>query len=157
WADLRILVCVRNPLEVAQSLLDRDEFPYLAGLRLWRAYYGILLQSVPLERCVVTTYAAYFVDAAAELRRVCDAIGLPAKETNLSTAIATVAPQLRHTRVASAELADLPLPEGVADLFRTLRNAAGPIAARESAATSDPLSPRLLGQILRIEEGLVRQ
>src|SRR5262249_44430754 len=49
------------------------------------------------------------------------------------------------------------LAEGVADLSRALRNAAGPIAALESAATSEPLAPRLLGQILRIEEGLVRQ
>ena len=44
---LKVVVCVRNPLEVAHSLSQRGMSSLAFGLRLWQTYYERLLAAVP--------------------------------------------------------------------------------------------------------------
>jgi Sulfotransferase family len=101
WLDLlpglRIVVCVRHPLEVALSLKQRNNTSYTHGLSLWEAYYGQVLDAVPAERLIVTHYDAYLRDPGAEVARIVELVGLP----DAGVAEATAAPDsdLRHQRI----------------------------------------------------------
>ena len=104
WPDLRVVICVRNPLAVAQSLLERDQFSYLTGLELWLTYNRRLLDSVSPECRIVTHYEAYFHDGEAELTRVVGRLGLPADGARVRSACATVQAGLRHWQLVAADL-----------------------------------------------------
>jgi len=44
-SDMRYVICVRNPLDVARSLERRDGFPLEKGLLLWMQYTGSAIQN----------------------------------------------------------------------------------------------------------------
>ncbi len=75
WLDLepelRFIICVRHPLEVALSLKRRNQNSYSLGLRLWERYYATVLDLVPSDRRIVTHYDTYFLDAEGETARLC--------------------------------------------------------------------------------------
>ena len=73
--DLRFVICVRNPLEVALSLKRRNQNSYSLGLSLWEQYYSAVLDAVPSDRRIITHYDSYFSDPAGELGRVCKFVG----------------------------------------------------------------------------------
>ncbi len=74
--DLRFIICVRHPLEVALSLKRRNQNSYSLGLALWERYYATVLELVPPERRVVTHYDTFFVDPVGEVARLCAFAGL---------------------------------------------------------------------------------
>jgi hypothetical protein len=80
WLDLepelRFIICVRHPLEVALSLKRRNQSSYSLGLALWERYYATVLEQVPAERRVITHYDTFFVDPEGELARLCAFAGL---------------------------------------------------------------------------------
>jgi hypothetical protein len=58
FPDLRLLVCVRDPREVAASLQADGVISSQQALSLWEAYYGTLLDLTG-ETCVITHYDSY--------------------------------------------------------------------------------------------------
>jgi hypothetical protein len=74
--DLRFVICVRHPLEVALSLKRRNQNSYSLGLALWERYYASALATIPAELRVVTHYDTYFSDPEGEIARVCAFAGL---------------------------------------------------------------------------------
>ncbi|MFL5341011.1 MAG: sulfotransferase family protein [Gemmataceae bacterium] len=137
WPDLRVVVCVRHPLEVAQSLLERNGFSFLTSLNLWLAYYRALADAVPEDRRLVTHYDSYFHDPAAEVSRLCAWAGLAADEGQIQTALATIAGRLRHTRFSAAMLPSIRVPPEVVAMYDELCVAAR-IAAPAVPAISEP-------------------
>jgi hypothetical protein len=132
FPSVKILVCVRDPLEVAQSLHDRDGFTYYVGFRLWALYHDILLKDTrPAER-VVTHYDAYFHNPAAELRRLRDYLFLPLKNATIDRAAATIRPGLRHLRAGGADLVQVVPPAGVCEKYAILCAEAGQGGANEA-------------------------
>lgn len=120
WPSLRIVVCVRHPLEVASSLLERNQFPLLRGLNLWLDYYRRLFDATsPAER-VVTHYESYFRDPEAELRRVLTALEMPANEERVRAGCAAVVRSLRHSEFGRDDLDAVEAPEGVAKMYSQL-------------------------------------
>jgi len=108
--DLRIVVCVRDPLAVAHSLEARDGLPKRNGLELWHAHYRALFRAVDVERVVVTTYESYFDDAEREIRRLVAHLGLTSSPRQIETAVATVRAELRRQRPLTGES----LPDSIA-------------------------------------------
>lgn len=76
--DLRFVICVRNPLEVALSLKRRNQNSYSLGLSLWEQYYVSVLDQVPEDRRIVTHFDRFFVDPEGETARLCAFAGLDA-------------------------------------------------------------------------------
>lgn len=74
--DLRAVICVRHPLEVALSLKRRNQISYSLALRLWHDYYEAVLGAVPVERRLVTHYDAHFKDASGSAERLLAFAGL---------------------------------------------------------------------------------
>ena len=88
WLDvlpeMRVVVCVRNPLEAADALRGRGVTSLAFGLNLWRAYNERLLEALPEGRYVVTHHDAYLYRPQAEIRRVLDFLGMTAADQLVS-------------------------------------------------------------------------
>lgn len=63
---LRYVVCVRNPLDVARSLEQRDGLELQRGIALWQTYLSRSLEHTSNRPRIVVPYERYF-DEASEL------------------------------------------------------------------------------------------
>ena len=132
--DLRFVICVRNPLEVALSLKRRNQNSYSLGLSLWERYYGSILELVPEDRRIVTHYDTYFLDPAGELARVCEFAGL-------EPAPLEVRADLRHHDVG-VSLDEANVGAGLRDLYSRL--------CEEAGAPAPPATAVDEGQVRRL-------
>jgi len=120
FPDVRLVGCVRNPLEVALSLHRRNYFSYERGLTLWLDYNARLLKTAPPERLLLTHYEAYFADPPAELRRVLAYCGMEASDAKVEEASAAVRDVLRHNRFDIADLIAADVSPEVIGLYARL-------------------------------------
>jgi hypothetical protein len=146
WLDLepelRFVICVRHPVEVALSLKRRNQNSYSLGLALWERYYAAVLDLVPPDRRIVTHYDTYFVDPEAELARVCGFAGL-------EPASLRVRSDLRH-HTTGIDLGDAGVSASVRSLYAVL--------CREAGAPEPHGAPADEGRVRRlILDGVVAQ
>jgi hypothetical protein len=169
--DLRVVICARNPLEVAISLTRRNSLTLEYGLNLWLTYQQCLLATVPRERRVVTHYDAYFHDAPGELRRVLQLLDIPVTDEAVTRASAAVSLPMRHSSLSAGELAEVqnrpelvgaPISTDLVPCYAELCAEAGPIF--QACQTKIPSLPEALERVrretltvLRLEAELVRK
>jgi hypothetical protein len=132
--DLRVVVCLRNPIAVARSLAHRAGVTEAFGLRLWQAYHERILAAVPADELVVTHYHAYFTDAPAELRRVCRLLGLEPTDEVIAAATATIRDQLLHHRPTTGQVVATVAHHEVVETYLRLCSLAGPVCVAALAA-----------------------
>jgi GT2 family glycosyltransferase len=124
WLDivpgLKVVICVRNPLEVALSLNKRNFFSYALSLNLWEAYNRRLLAAVPAEKRVVTHYDAYFARETEELERVLYCLGIQANEDMLNRCRSAVSASLRHSELSMHDLGKIGVKAEVRTLYSEL-------------------------------------
>lgn len=129
WTELmpsiKVLICVRNPLEVAMSLRRRAMSSHAFTFNLWRLYNQRLLDALPEDKLVVTHYETYFYRPTVELRRVLDSLGLPASDQLVARARSTTLKDLRHHSVTADDLREAGAPRQVLDLYERLCRLAG--------------------------------
>jgi GT2 family glycosyltransferase/glycosyltransferase involved in cell wall biosynthesis len=122
WQDLlpglKTLIVVRNPLEVAYSMRERNGTSYSLGLRLWEIYNCRLIETANEQQRLVTHYDLFFGDAETELRRIAEFIGLP--HADVHNAAALVKKRRRHTHFTVEHLIDARVAPGVIELYRAL-------------------------------------
>ncbi len=94
-ANLHFVICVRNPLEVAQSLARRDRIPIQTGGYLWQQYMQAALRDTAGFPRIITFYEDFFKDPAKEAKRLIKFCGLP-MPSDLSTISQVVSPGLKH-------------------------------------------------------------
>jgi hypothetical protein len=140
--DLRVVVCVRNPLEVAASLGARNGIPPDVALDLWLTHYVRLMAAA--DRCVVTHYDAYFDDPASELARVLSLLGIRSARREVAAACASVLPRLRHTRWTTRDLTLHGVRPEVRTCYRLLCAAAGPGSPEIEGVVPGPDALRLV-------------
>src|SRR5882724_12102160 len=92
---LKTVIVVRNPLEVAHSMKERNGTSYSFGLRLWEIYNQRVIETARGKDRLVTHYDLFFGDAETELRRIVRFIGLP--DAKVENAAALVTKRSRHT------------------------------------------------------------
>jgi len=141
-AGLKILIVVRNPLEVAYSMRQRNGTSYSFALRLWEIYNRRLLEAAKKQEQLFTHYDLFFQNAETELRRIANFIGLP--EAKIQSAAKLVATQRRHTHFTIEQLIDARVAEEVIELYRALiaetsvgRRNTAPTSKRAQAAKAD--------------------
>ena len=154
-SDLRVIVCVRHPLEVALSLKRRNNTSYAHGLSLWHTYYEAVLAATPPERLLVTHYDAHFRDRASEAARLVDFAGLP--ETGLAEAEAALELELRHhTLDVGLEEAGI-APETI-KLYGRLRELAGdPVKPPEPGGKGPARVERLAADMAQLTKTLAER
>ncbi|HEY2972679.1 MAG TPA: sulfotransferase [Pyrinomonadaceae bacterium] len=125
--DLKVVVCVRNPLEVARSILVRGDPTSASLFQLWLTYYRQLLSAVPPTHRIVTHYQSYFKNARAEVQRVSGWLDLQVSDEAVDRACDDVSASLRHHHVTTADLVAADVPDEVLRLYLSLCVEAGPV------------------------------
>src|SRR5438132_1605378 len=138
WQDLlpglRTLIVVRNPLEVAHSMRERNGTSYSFALRLWEIYNRRLVEVANEKDRLVTRYDAFFEDTESELRKILQFAGL--KDTESRNAAGLVSTRRRHTHFTIDDLIDAGVSDEVIELYRSLIAEASPTKTRVAKATS---------------------
>jgi hypothetical protein len=101
--DLRYIICIRNPLEVARSLEKRDGMSMPAAAQLWSQYTREAIQNTEGRPRIITFYEDYFGNPAGEVTRVAKFCGLEAVE-EFSRAQKMISGELRHQDSGIVEL-----------------------------------------------------
>ena len=115
---LKTVVVVRNPLEVAHSMRERNGTSYSFGLRLWEIYNRRLVEAANGENLLLAHYDSFFQQPKSELQRITDFIGLPIAK--IGSAAALIAPRKRHTHFTIEQLIDARVAPEVIDFYRAL-------------------------------------
>jgi GT2 family glycosyltransferase/glycosyltransferase involved in cell wall biosynthesis len=128
WKDLlpalKTLVIVRNPLEVAYSMRERNGTSYAFGLRLWEIYNRRVMETAREQDRLVTHYDLFFETATKELRRIANFIELP--DAKIRSAAKLVATRRRHTHFTIDQLIDARVSPEAIELYRALIAEASP-------------------------------
>jgi hypothetical protein len=101
----QVVLCLRNPLEVAQSLAKRNGFSIDKGLNLWRLYQRRLLESVDLTDCIVIHYETLLIACGPALRRMLFWLGLHPTDEIVQNACRFPRRELHRNQAQLAELA----------------------------------------------------
>lgn len=159
FPELRIVGCVRNPLEVALSLHRRNDFSYERGLALWLDHNRRLLDHAPDDQLVLTHYDAYFADPEAELRRVLSRCGVDPAALSLEKACAAVRPSLHHNRFNATDLLAANVSHDVIELYARLCKESGWTQPEGAVIPTNGSSPREQGPLNRavVDAALRRQ
>jgi GT2 family glycosyltransferase len=115
---LKTVVVVRNPLEVAHSMRERNRTSYSFGLRLWEIYNRRLIEAANGKDRLITHYDFFFQAPELELQRITDFIGLP--DAKIASVAALVTARKRHTHFTIEQLIDARVAPEVIDLYRAL-------------------------------------
>ncbi len=156
WQDLlprlKTLVVVRNPLEVAHSMRERNGSSYSLGLRLWEIYNRRLIGATNEQNRLVTHYDLFFKDAEAELRRIAEFIGLP--NADVVSAAALVAKQRRHTRFSIDDLIDARVSDDVIEFYHALVSEARQRYVKASQGAKKEEPDLLSGSVTRLNASI---
>lgn len=123
------VVAVRNPAEVAQSLVRRDAMDTLKALLLWVVYSMAAVRYTQGRERLFVAYSGVMQDAERQLRRVARTLCLPPPEENpLELRAYTndfLSPELRHHVARPEALSDsASTPSIVGELYELLQEAA---------------------------------
>lgn len=161
--DLKVLLCLRNPFEVAESLSTgkpmRDMTPS-AALALWGDYHRAIFQQNILDRVIVTHYDSYFYDAKAELQRVLAALALPVSAHHLENALKTIHPTSKHQRIPDSLASDDIESDEVRQYYETLCQRAGEVFQKQRSdsdyvlKSTESYARRLRGTIAQLKQQL---
>lgn len=125
--ELKVIVCLRNPVEVGRSLGKRGYSSDAQHNSLWLAYNEAFQKYAAPGSLLFTHYNSYFLDAETELRRLLDFAGIQASSTQVQLACAAASTSLRHHRATLESLSDAPASQEVARLYSKLTALAGPV------------------------------
>jgi GT2 family glycosyltransferase/glycosyltransferase involved in cell wall biosynthesis len=153
WHDvlprLKTLIIVRNPLETAHSMRERNGTSYSLGLRLWEIYNRRVIDAANAQERFVTHYDSFFEDPETELRRIADFIGLSNAE--VAKAGALIKKQKRHTCFSIDDLIDARVSDEVIQFYRALISEAKGKTGRTSQAVKQEEPDLLPGSVTQLD------
>ncbi|MCB0154418.1 MAG: sulfotransferase, partial [Anaerolineae bacterium] len=142
--DLKVVVCLRSPLEVTQSLKQRETQGVMTDPRdqvhypahLWQAYYQRLTLDCPPGQMIVTHYESYFCNPRQELQRLIAFLGLDVAASDLEAAVTSISNQLYRQKSNATTMATTDIPVDVVDTYLTWCQQAGPVYDQTPSAQS---------------------
>lgn len=78
-SQLKSIICLRHPLDVARSLEARNGIPVDRGLELWLHYTRSAFENTSPRERVITCFENYFTDLDEELLKITSFVGLTSK------------------------------------------------------------------------------
>ena len=133
---LKTIVVVRNPLEVAYSMKERNGTSYSFGLRLWEIYNRRVMERASNQERLVTHYDLFFQDPESEVRRIAHFIGL--RDSEVHKAAALVTKRRRHTHFTIEHLIDARVAPDLIDVYRALVAEASPTGKNRATTATAP-------------------
>jgi hypothetical protein len=101
--DLRVVICLRHPAVVQESLMRRTHWKSREGEALWLTYNERLLDAVPRERRIIVANDAVVNDPVAALGPVLEFAGLPRERLAASAVHALVRPDLQRAAASARQ------------------------------------------------------
>jgi Sulfotransferase family len=143
WLDviqgLKIVVPVRNPIEVAQSLKKRNASSSAFSMDLWYRYHSILLRTCPPNQRLIVHYESCLARPHHELNRMLRFVDLPAPSALARFAASTVKLTLRHSRYSITDLSELGVDDHIVRMYGDLCREAGYGPAADADTEPDVL------------------
>jgi hypothetical protein len=120
--DLRAVLCIRHPAEVAYSLMRRryNSMPREDGLALWLQYHEIMLPNLETLPHIVSHTDSFFTDPGSEFKRIVAFLELHPSEETFAAAAGMIRGGLKRTAAI-----DYSLPADVMRVYSGLCEAAG--------------------------------
>jgi hypothetical protein len=137
---LEVIVCLRDPLEVALSLQRRNGLSLDFGLALWLEYNERIVATTRADSRIVSHYDAFLRSPRRELERIAASIDLPVDGETLDRAAVRALPSLRTYRLRRPYLPGADRLAPIAELYRGLCAEAGWDAA--APAAREPHAPK---------------
>jgi hypothetical protein len=104
-ADIRFVICVRNPLDVAKSLASRNQMAIDHGFCLWRQYMRAAIRDTEgCPRCLIF-YEDFFRKDTSEISRLLKFCGLEGTAPEF-VSLSGIRANLRHHDSGIAELSN---------------------------------------------------
>jgi hypothetical protein len=123
--DLGVVICVRNPLDIAVSLRRFNYASYDMGLSLWLTYHKRLLAAVAGQRHLVIHQEALLANPRAEIERLVAFAELTPSAEMLARAETAVAECARSSLFTLDHLIELGGPDELLQLYSDLCAEAG--------------------------------
>ncbi|MCX6082401.1 MAG: glycosyltransferase [Chloroflexi bacterium] len=117
--SIKMVVCVRNPDEVANSLIKRNIFSPASAFNLWFEYNQRILRNSEPKNRIITHYDSYFKDPYSEITRVLKFLNIDVPENVLLNSISAVTIPLRHNQSSLLDLISS-APSKVIDLYEEM-------------------------------------
>lgn len=145
--DLKVVVSVRNPLDVAASLKRRGSSSEAFAYNLWLRYDEAIAASIPGTDHIYTNYDSFFADPQTEIIRLARWCGLEPSAEVTALAAASVRRDLKHHAHSAHERARSHAPRGVMNTYATRQAQArgetlvrepDPFPTGQPALASDP-------------------
>jgi hypothetical protein len=107
--DLKVIHCVRSPVEVSKSLKNRGSNSGKFSFSLWDHYTNSLMMNAKDSSYLVTNYHNYFLSPFDEISRLLEFIGLDFPDSELENLAAQIIkPSLFKQTSTLEELLDMP-------------------------------------------------
>jgi GT2 family glycosyltransferase/glycosyltransferase involved in cell wall biosynthesis len=119
--ELKTLLIIRNPLEVAYSMHKRNGTSYALALRLWEIYNRRLLATTQPGKRLIVHYHDFFQDPGSVLEKIAEFAGL--HDGQVRAAAELVALNRRHTAFTIEQLIDAGVSSEIVALYRSLLEA----------------------------------
>jgi hypothetical protein len=124
--DLRVVICLRSPIDVTRSLFVRGDLQTPSQFQLWLTYYRHLVSTTRAANRLVTHYQSYFHNPQAELRRVLTWLDLDVSDEEIEQACPHVSADWRHHQSLTSDLTG-EVSNEVLSLYFGLCAEAGPV------------------------------
>lgn len=125
--DLKVIVCLRDPHEIAMSLSRRGSSSEIFSMHLWQIYYQQVIGNVKQLKWIITHYDAFLYDGKAELRRLLAFLNLAADDQQIDEAIRAINPTLKHNKSTLANPASLNNYVETKKFYAALCRKSGPV------------------------------
>lgn len=117
---LKVVVCLRHPVEVVRSLEKRVGGTAAFNYNLYLKYYQrILADTAPQER-LFTHFDMYFLNPQEELQRIAQWLDWPVAPEHIDRARAAISTASRQQRLTGEADSGTPVPPEVAELYAEL-------------------------------------
>jgi hypothetical protein len=111
WLDLcpgaKTVICLRNPVEVAESLKERNGMSELLALGLWFSYYSRVIAATQPSQRLVANYRTFFDAPHETLQRINEWLGLSPSNEAIEQACSTVKTDMIHHQLDEVTTNDL--------------------------------------------------
>jgi hypothetical protein len=133
------VLCVRNPLDVARSLGDRDGIPIADGIALWLTYVRAAVRNTADRPRLVFAFDDLIQAPRTEAARIAAFAGVPVGEEAERRVEGFVASELRHHETPLGEVLGAEvIPPAARALYALLRLRAG-VEGAEARALDEAL------------------
>ena len=146
WEDIlgpdnvRHIICLRNPLEVAGSIQKRNGNSFAFSFNLWLAYNKTILENTAPEQRIITHYEAFFSDPQRELQRLFDFLGIQVSSNVINEACSKVSRSLRHHAFKRDDLVKAGASRELIKLYEEMSAQAGPVYNQHTVAGKSDIS-----------------